>query len=207
MASAPPALRQSDLPPPLPAVEAGMLAGDYRADASVCFAVEAAPVGSSTTVDLGGGALAIRTVVRGRVLSVEPTALEIDHQGILVRLRYLLPAGVSLEPLAGHVVEARVDLLFHRHRAATVDAVVHDEHGRLLLWARDGALPSDREAQGVAVRVAQAPGGPPRLIFAAPGVLASVKAGMRVLLDGDLDLVALPLRVAADDAAFVLVRR
>ena len=204
MASAPPILRRSELPPARAAVDADAL--DRRSEGTVCFAVEGAPLGSSTTEDLGPGAVAIRTVVRGRVLAVEPSGLEIDVGGAIARLRCLLPAAVSLDPLAGHVVTATVTLFLHRHRAPTVDATVLDEAGRLLLWARDGALPSDREAHGVAVRVAQAPGGASRLIFAAAHALASARSGEAACLAGDVDLLAVALRVAPDDAAFVLVR-
>ena len=204
MASAPPILRRSELPPARAAVDAGAL--DRRAEGTVCFAVEGSPLGSSSTEDLGAGAVAIRTVVHGRVLSVEPAGLELDVAGSIVRIRCLLPEAVSLEPLAGHVVTATVSLFLHRHRAPTVDMTVLDEEGRLLLWARDGALPSDREAHGVAVRVAQAPGGTSRLVFAAPHALASARAGEAACLVTDVDLLAVALRVAPDDAAFVLVR-
>lgn len=204
--SSPPVLRPSTPPGPAAAVDAEAFAAGGRDDASVCFAVQGAPPGSGVTRELGGGSIAIVTTLRGRVLSVLPDALEIDQDGALVRLRYLIPGGLSLKPLAGHVVDVRVSLVLHRDRSPTVDATIRDRRGGLLLWARDGALPSDRESQAVVVRVAQAPGGPPRLVFAARGALASVVAGGSAHLDAEGGLTGLALRVAGDDAAFVLAR-
>ncbi len=204
--SSPPILRSEPLAGPTADLDVDLYAAAGREDGTVCFAVQGGPPGSSRTHDLGGGSVGIATVLRGRILSVGSDLIEMDAGGFPVRIRYLIPGGVSLEPLAGHVVELQVGLLLHRDRGPTVDAVIRDTDGLLLLWARDGSLPSDRESQGVVVRVAQAPGGPPRLVFATPGSLSSVTAGGSARVDLDGGLMGLALRVAADDAAFCLVR-
>lgn len=128
-----------------------------------------------------------------------------DAHGDPVRVSLLLPAALDLSPLLDTEVALEVshDL---GGRRPTVDAVLRDARGRLLLWARDGALPGPRGAHGLAVRVAH-DAGLPRLVVAAGGATASASRGnVAELPFGRRQLTLVTLRVEGDGASFLVVR-
>jgi len=205
MASSPPIVHPSSRPPAAPALDSMRFATEGRFEEDVCFALEGAPTGSTRTV-VRCGTVAMTTVVSGRVVEASADGLLLRGPAGAVRLRALLPRGVSLAPLLGRHVRLEVAQILYADRPATLDVAI-EEGGVLLLWARDGALPRDRYARGLALRASHGPGGTPRLAVAGPGGLRS--GGPHEVADVDTETGPcrmLALRVSTGEASFVLLR-
>ncbi len=142
----------------------------------------------------------------GRITEATPERLVLrDEHDDAVIVRLLLPSALDLSPLVGAQVALE---LSHElgGRRPTVDAVLRDSRGRLLLWARDGALPGPRSAHGLAVRVTH-DAALPRLVVAAGRVTASATSGgVAELRHGRAQLALVALRVEGDGASFLVVR-
>jgi len=144
--------------------------------------------------------------VRGRITEVtsERLVLRDEHDEAVV-VRLLLPRALDLSPLVGERIALELSHELSGRRP-TVDAVLRDSRGRLLLWARDGALPGPRGAHGLAVRVTH-DAALPRLVVAAGRVTASATAGsVAELQHGRAQLALVALRVEDDGASFLVVR-
>jgi hypothetical protein len=201
----PPAYRHPRADRPMVAVCPLRLALSCRDEAAVCFVVEGASFEETHSVTLPEGGLLIETHLEGRVEEVGPDLLVIARDHLRARVRYLLPSAVDLEPLRGRTVKIRVTLRFSSEKRPTVDAVIADEEG-LLLWAHDGALPSDRSDRPV-VRLAHEARGP-RLAFAHQRGLATVATAEMVELETRTGpAIAAGIRISRDDVGFLVVWR
>lgn len=192
---------------PLPRVDVTRLSLAGGEDIGVCFVIEGAPPASTRAEDRPDGSIRFRTAVRGVLVSAGPHHFDIDVASTVVRVRHLLPDGVSFDTLLGHELCVEVRQVFHPDRAPTIDGRVLATDGALLFWGRDGHLPPDQPALGIALRVAHDESGGPRLVFATAGGVTSV--GPREVLSAQADdarFVAAVLRVRPDDASFLLVR-
>jgi hypothetical protein len=185
------------------------------ADRSLCVVLERAPLGVTQTETTPAGGLGMTTRVSGMVQRVSvhergETLIELARDaGDVVTLKALLPPGVDLQPLVESYVLFTLGLVFDHDRVPTVDTVVRDFEGKLVLWARDGRLPRGAESPaGFAVRVTHGAAGAPRLALVGSGSLTALGPGEagRVLGDDGPYRVG-ALRVAAEEAAFILIRR
>lgn len=203
MTSSPPTARDSG-PPAVPRLSEPAFRAAARDEVLLFFCVEDAPRSACKTESAPGG-LCFRTTLSGRITSTGPEELVIDGH---TRVRHLLPSSLDLAPLVGHAMQIEIAQQYGRRGRATIDAEIRDAKGRLLLWARDGVVPADRDARGLALRATIAPDGARRLAVAHAGGVASMGvpdlARVRTA-DGSFDLVV--LRLGTDDVAFVLVRR
>lgn len=171
---------------------------------AVCFAVEGGPPECSSSEPEPLGRLRIRTEVEGRLARVDDHGFELERGAQRVRVRYLLPRPIDLSSLVGAHVRLTVHLVLDPNRAPTVDACIRTLDGRLVLWARDGALPSDRPGRPQ-VRVTHSDATGRRLALGLPRGLVSLRAGQRSDVAADDGTVSVfAIRVADDDAAFVL---
>lgn len=174
-------------------------------DGVIFFSVEGAPPESCRTSTRPDGSLTFETTLEGRVVAVDRDELLLRVGPRVVAVRHLLPSAVSLAPLVGQELTARVIQRYADRGRATIDATLHDTQGRLLLWARDGRLPPDGESHGFALRLA-VDGQAPRLVAQADALLVITAPG-----DGVAELFGvqhrlLVLRAAPRDVSFVLLR-
>ncbi|HEY8432024.1 MAG TPA: hypothetical protein VIL20_26790 [Sandaracinaceae bacterium] len=175
-------------------------------EAVLFFCVEGAPREACRTLGLPDGGLRFDTVLHGIVVGSEPGELHVEHGRRRVTVRYLLPSAIDLAALVGHPLHARVSQQYLGRGRATIDAELRDPAGRLLLWARDGRMPADRSAHGLALRLTVADAYH-RLAVGHAGGLASLRAPdlARVRIGADRYAFVL-VRAEADDVAFALVR-
>lgn len=190
--------------PAVPQLDATKVPEAAALECDLCIAFETPRSSLSQTPPPGMGAA---RRLHGRVLEVAPERLLIaDAHGEVLPVRLLLPAAVDL----GGLRDSQVSLeLSHdlSGRRATVDAVLRDVRGRLLLWARDGALPGPRGAHGLAVRVTH-DAGRARLVVSARGATASAARGqVAEFTHGRAQLSMAALRIEAEGASFLVVRR
>jgi hypothetical protein len=145
--------------------------------------------------------------VRGRAVQVSPDRLVIaDGWGELVQVRLLLPTALDLRPLVGTPIAVELAHDLSRPTRPTVDAVLRDARGRLLVWAHDGALPGQRGEHGLAVRVTH-DSGDSRLVVAGREATVSARAGSAAeLVHGRANFAVAALRVDPDGASFLVVR-
>ena len=206
MSSSPPTARDST-PPPAIGLDEGVFRRTAGDDAVVFFCVEGAPREACRTTSERDGGLTFTTTLVGRVVGAERGAIALETRTGTVLLRHLLPGAVDLSSLVGRQLLASVRQRYARSGRATIDAELRDRAGRLVLWAHDGRLPSDREAQGLSVRGVVSEG-EPRLVVGGSGGLVSVSSPGLGALDHDGHRFAiLVVRLGADDAAFAVVRR
>ena len=176
-------------------------------ESGVCFAIEGAALDSGHS-KLVGDATVLTTQVRGRVADVLGDELTLDDATGRTRVRFILPAGIALAGLRDRFVSVEVTHRIRANGATIIDAAIRDGRGRLLLWAHDGALSTERSARALQLRITHPPDGAPRLaIGAGKGAVTTVDAGSVGRVDGgDASYTALVLRVGAGDASYVLVR-
>lgn len=176
-------------------------------DATVAYmGVSHAPPEATRTRRDADGSLVLSTSLAGHVVSVGPENLVVEHGGFLAKVRHLLPESIDLGALLGCLVSIQLEERLHGSRC-TVDARIHDRHGELVLWARDGQLPEDRSAHGLALRMRMAEDGR-GLVIAHQSGLAMVRGPGLALVDADAGpLLALVLRTGDGDAAFVALAR
>ncbi len=180
------------------------LALSCRDEAAVCFAVEGASFEQTESIPSADGGLLIETVLDGVVREVGPDLLVIARDGQEARVRYLLPTALDLEPLLGATVKISVSLQFSAEKRPTVDATIKDVGGRLLLWAHDGALPSDRPDRPV-VRLSHTARGP-RLAFAHRSGSTTVSTAEIITIDTRSGpATAAGIRISDEDIGFVVV--
>lgn len=188
----------------LPRLDRSALRSAAALECDLCIAFDTSRAGLPG--GLASNATAVGRRVSGRVTAVTPERLVLtDAHGRVTQVRLLLPAALDLGPLLDTEVELELvhDL---SGRRPTVDAVLRDAQGQLLLWARDGALPGPRGAHGLVVRVTH-DGGLPRLVLAASGATASAARGsVAELLVGRTQLTLAALRVEGHGASFLVVR-
>ncbi|MGE0785765.1 MAG: hypothetical protein AB7S26_08755 [Sandaracinaceae bacterium] len=171
------------------------------------FAVEGAPPEVCRTATAPDGSLTFHTTVQGCVLAVEAGAFVIAHGSHRIRVHHLLPEAIDLGALLHHAVRLEIAQCYRGAGRATIDAELRDAHGRFLLWARDGKMPPDSEAHGLALRTVLDRGAVqlvirhegPRATLRAPGCREVVREGERS--------VALLGRLAIDDVSLVVVRK
>jgi len=175
-------------------------------EGGLCFAVCGAPPGCTETVPIDDGVQLV-THLHGQVLSADEDRIVFELGDDRVAVRALLPRGLGLATLAGRFVRVTVSLLCHPRRPPTVDAVFRDEGGSVLLWARDGAPPTAREAACGAVRIASSPSGPRLAVVTAHGARTLAARDPAQVRTPAGAFVVLPIRVAPDGAAFVFLRR
>lgn len=173
-------------------------------EATVAYlGIEHAPPGAARTRRDPDGSIVLSTSLTGPVTSVEPGRLSLDQQGFTATLRHLLPDAIELGALVGSCVTVELSERLHRGRC-TADAQVRDASGALVLWARDGALPDDLDAHGLALRDEGGRG----LAIAHRSGLAMVRGpGLALCEDDAGTLLVVVLRTGADDAAFAALRR
>lgn len=208
MASSPPVIRGS-VPPTSHGVSVDVrrFAAAGAEDLGVCFAIEGAALDAGHS-KLVGDATVLTTQVRGRVADVLGDELTLDDDAGRTRVRFILPAGVSLAGLLDRFVSVEVTHRIRPNGSTIIDASIRDGRGRLLLWAHDGALSTELRARALQLRITHPPDGEPRLaIGAGKGAVTTVEAGSAGRVDGgDASYVALVLRVGPGDASYVLVR-
>jgi hypothetical protein len=207
MNSSPPTARDS-APPALPQLaEAGFHARALD-ESVIFFCVDDAPREACRTESLPNGGLAFRTALRGRIERVGAEELVLAVAGKTTRVRFLLPSAVDLASLVGHQAQIDITQQYAGPGRATIDAQIRDAKGRLLLWARDGRVPPDRSAQGLALRTTVGASDARRLAVAHTGGVASMSvpdlARVRTA-EGAFELLL--VRLGAEDISFVLVRR
>lgn len=206
MTSSPPGAR--DTAPPF---LARFAEGRFRAYAGdepiIFFCVEGAPREACRTRTADGG-LTFDTTLSGRVVAVEPGELTLDVGGQPAIVRHLLPSAFDLGDSLGHTLEVRVVQRYLGPGRATIDAELRDASGRLVLWAHDGRMPSDRVAHGLALRLTVDAAGGHRLAVGHSRGVASVGAPDfgQVWVGGE-PYVLVVVRAGADDVSFVLLRR
>lgn len=150
----------------------------------------------------------MRTRVSGLVLDVEEETLRVRTGTGTALVRFMLPEGVSLEGLLGRRIHVEVTHVLRHGRDPIVDATIRDAAGDLVLWGRDGGIAPDRVAHGIALRVAHAADGAPRLAVgsAAGMTIVGAREHAEVLLD-EGRFTVLVTRVAHDEASLVFARR
>jgi hypothetical protein len=176
-------------------------------DATVAYmGVAHAPPEATRTRRGADGSIVLHTSLAGHVVSVGREGLVVEHGGFLAKLRHLLPESIDLGALLGRPVSIDLEERLHGGRC-TVDARIRDADGQLLLWARDGHLPEDRSAHGLALRMRMAEDGR-GLVVAHQSGLALVRGPGLALVDSDAGpLLVLVLRTGDGDAAFVALAR
>jgi hypothetical protein len=174
-------------------------------ECDLCFVVEDG-AGTPRT-RRGATTLRLETHLAGLLARIEDDTLIVDDGQVEARVRMLLPAGVDLSPLLGQPIGLRVAHVLG-HRRPTIDAALHDGRGRLLLWARDGALPEPDEGPGVQITVASPPErARPTLVARADGASADAAPGEIAELRCAAGTFALaPLRTEDASTAFLLIR-
>ena len=188
----------------LPRLDRSQLRSAAAVECDLCIAFDTSLTAVSAMPRRAANAPSQR--VRGRIKEVTSERLVLlDEHDDAVVVRLLLPRALDLSPLVG----AQVSLeLSHElsGRRPTVDAVLRDSRGRLLVWARDGALPGPLGVHGLAVRVAH-DAALPRLVVAAGRVTASATSGsVAELRQGRAQRALVALRVEGDGASFLVVR-
>lgn len=205
-ASIPPAPLARPFAPRLLRIDRDRMRASSRREAGVCFAIHSEAPGRGRCCEAPDGSLTLITEARGPVQAQSRTELVLEDGGHLVHLRYLLPEGCELESVVGRSLTAEVRHVFH-DRGPTVDARLWDEDGTLLLWTRDGRLPTDGTVADFAIRVAHDVRGRPRLAVASRRTLATVAAGQAgTFQHGATHYELVTLRIGDEDSAFLLAR-
>ena len=138
-------------PPALVTLASG--AADVLEEGLIFFSVEGAPTAACRTTTGPDGSLTFTTTLRGRVASVDTDELALTVGDRRVVVRHFVPDAIDWSGLVDQSVLVTVKQRYQGRGRATIDAEVRDTAGRLVLWARDGRLPSDDEARGLALRV------------------------------------------------------
>ncbi len=159
---------------------------------------------TSTSIDLDEEAGAYRA--RGRVAEITPGRLVLaNNYGDLLQIRVRLPAALDLSPLLGSTVGVQLSHKPGPDRT-TIDAVIRDARGALILWARDGAFPGGRGAMGVHVRLGR-DGGLAALQVVGSGGSLLLRPGLTgETTVGRVPLTFAALRVGDADGSFFAVR-
>jgi hypothetical protein len=196
----------SSAPPPraLARVRAGPLSAD---DSVSFFCVEGAPPESCRTRTDPDGSLTFSTRLSGPVLEVVPDALVVARGPHRVRLRHLLPSLVDLSRLRGHTVGVELSQRYGRRGRATIDCVLRDADAGLVLWARDGRLPEDRESHGLALRALMTDGAPRLAVGDERGVHHLRPPSRQVVHRRGERSELLLTRLGSEDLSIVLVGR
>jgi len=206
MASFPP--RELDDAPPtaVAALDRDRFASHGSEDGVLFLCVENAPPARCSTRAEANGSLVFHTTLDGRVLEVNRDFLIMLVDDREVRVRYLLPDGVSLEPLAGRRVTVDLRQSYQGRGRATIDAVFRDASGRQILWAHDGRFPEDRHE--LSLRATMGAGSAPRLAARTRDGIVSLDApGLATFRVGGRDLALALVRLGVDDVGFLLLRR
>src|SRR3990172_6305097 len=149
--SSPPVARDSASPHGV-SVDARRFAAAGAEDLGVCFAIEGAALDAGRS-KLVGDATVLTTHVRGRVADILGDELTLDDDTRRTRVRFILPAGVSLLGLLDRFVSVEVTHRIRATGATIIDAAIRDGRGRLLLWAHDGALSTERGTRALQLRI------------------------------------------------------
>ncbi len=173
----------------------------------IFFCVDNAPRRACTTRAGADGSLTFRTSLTGRVISVEPDALVLEVGERTTRIRHHLPAGLTLEALTGQVVRFELSQIYRGRGRATIDAELSDTSGRMILWARDGRFPSDRDAHGLSLRLTVDANETRLAVRTRGGVTSLGSPGARDLVVDGKKLALALVRIGPDDASFALLRR
>lgn len=203
MASSPPRPREpSSLPLPR-LIEALFRAGGD--EDVIFFCVEDAPRVACSTRTSPDGSLTFATHLEGDVIDAGPGELRLRHGSRRPVIRHLLPGAVDLAPLRGQRVQVSIFQRYAGRGRATIDAEITDSTSRLILWAHDGRMPSDR--LGLAFRRSVDAEGD-RLAVGHAGGVASVRAPDLVRVQAGADTFDLAMvRAGTDDVSFVMIRR
>lgn len=190
-----------------PAVTATVRSEAFRPleDGVIFFSVEGAPPESCRTTTRPDGSLTFETTLEGRAIAVDRDELLLRVGPRVVAVRHLLPSAVSLAPLIGQALSVRVTQRYEDRGRATIDATIHDERGRLLVWARDGRLPPDAEARGFVLRLS-VDREEPRLVTQGDDLLVIRAPGSGTVTRGGVEHQLLVLRAEPGDVSFALVR-
>lgn len=197
-------MRTSSAPPlaadgrPAPRVSVPAASGTE----GVCFALTHTHIGQGQS----------RVEADRTVLTAHVEARVVDDDGARLALstgaalRYMVPDGVSLRALVGHTLRFEVSHELGADADVSVEVVVRDTAGRLVLWARDGRLPGGPAPDDLPVRVELGEGAP-RLALCAGGriVLLAGGEGARFVHRGEAYRL-LVLRVERGAAAFLTSR-
>jgi hypothetical protein len=179
-------------------------AGD---DPVLFVCVEGAPLEACRTTPEPDGGLTFTTTLFGRVRDVERGAIALQTRSGVVILRHLLPTALELGDLVGCTMLASVRQRYARSGRATIDAELRDAAGRLVLWAHDGRMPSDRDAQGLSVRGVVSDGEPRLAVGGSEGLVSVPSPGLAALDHDGQRFAVLVVRLGVDDAAFAVLRR
>ena len=193
--------------PPLPVAELRPDDGRGLDGPLVFFCVEGAPRSACRTEVSSDGDVQFQTSMQGRLREVVDRVLYLEVDEGTVGVRHLLPSSIDLSPLIGHELVVTVRQRYHEAGRTTIDAEIRDASGALLLWARDGRLPTDREARGLAMRVSLSPSGERLAVSHDAGVSTLAPSGRAVVRLHGESFFAWVLRVGLDDLAWVLLRR
>lgn len=176
-------------------------------DATVAYlGIAEAPPGAARTRRDPDGSIVLSTSISGRVASAGPGGLVIEQRGFSCTLRHFLPDAIELDALVG--ADVTVDLVERlRDGRCTADAHVRDASGEVLLWARDGELPEDRSAHGLALRMRMAESGRGLAIAHRSGLAMVRGPGLALVEDQRGTMLVVVLRTGDDDVAFVALRR
>jgi len=206
MASFPP--RELDDAPPtaLASLDRDAFAAHGSEDGVLFFCVESAPPAYCSTRSEADGSLTFETELEGLVLGVDRDFLILLVEDQEVRIRYLIPSSISLEPLAGRRVAFELRQAYRERGRATIDAVLRDQEGRQILWAHDGRFPEDRHE--LSLRATMDASSAPRLAARTRDGIVSLDApGLATFRVGGRDLALALVRLGADDVGFLLLRR
>jgi hypothetical protein len=207
MNSSPPGARDS-IPPALPRLAEAGFRAHARDEGVIFFCVEAAPREACRTHAGPDGSLSFQTQLFGIVTEIAPGELWLAMGERRVLVRHLLPSAIDLGELCGHRIEIQIQQSYRGRGRATIEAQIRDASGRLLVWAHDGRMPSDRDSHGLALRLTLDSDGDPRLAIGHSGGVASLAVpdlvGVKTGSDS-YDFVV--VRLGTDDVSFVLLRR
>lgn len=201
-----PPTSHSSAPPPR--TLARLCADDAGDEGVIFFSVEGAPPEVCRTEAGADGSLTFRTSVQGRVVEIGPDELVIARDPHRIRVRHLLPRSIDLGDLQGHAVRVDVTQRYEGRGRATIDAVIRDARGRLILWARDGKIPGDRDSLGLSLRTLVDESGEVRLAVGHEDGVRALTAPTRRLVRRESETCQLLLsRVGLDDVSMVILRR
>lgn len=201
----PPIVRES-APPPR-ALARVRDEGTPNEEGVIFFSVEGAPNEVCQTRSGPDGSLTFHTTIAGRVVGVETDELVIARGPHTIRIRHLLPGAVDLGELEGHAVRVEIAQCYLRAGRATIDCEIRDAHGRLILWAHDGRMPSDADSHGLAMRTLVENGATHLAVGHELGLRQlDCPGSARVRREGE-SCVMLLCRLGVDDISLVIVRR
>lgn len=173
----------------------------------IAFCFEGAPPEACRTKKGADGSVSFQTSISGRVVSITDASFTLSVGGAEVIVRHLLPSSIELSGLHGKKLLVTVEQRYAGSGRATIDAEIRDAKGTLVLWARDGRMPVDRDARGLTLRVMLEPRAERLAVGHRDGVTTIDAPGLASigLSDGTYD--TLLTRVGDDDLAWVLLRR